>query len=529
MVIDNVEKRDSTETAINNYKCRIEKIKNGGQFSRLGRAFSTTANNYFYDTGTGKVFQIEDNTYKVLRCLSVTNDFDKLFELPMTSSEVLSALETIEEAIKSENILLAPPVKGMEGPQVHQLKERSQKTTLMTLEVTERCNLRCKYCVYNDHGAYRAFGNKDMSFETAKKAIDYFSEHSDKELYLSFYGGEPLLKFGLIKQCISYAKSVISKKKKLRFSLTTNATLLTPEIAKYFASIDDFVITVSLDGPENIHNENRVYSNGNGSYNDTIKGLKNLIKATGKNARNLIKINMVSEYPSIEKFNQIQDFIDSTSWLPKGIMITTNYATHGEIESEPILPDSQMELSMFNKLEIEFDPLSYWSKHRMKDNNISLSENTLISNDSITKELSTIHRRMLTDLPMQIYFMNGCCIPGARRLYVTTDGNFKLCEKIGPAPYLGNVEEGLDLEEVQKHYVTDFIDEAVKYCSQCWAVNICPLCYTECYDEKGVHFSYRHVHCMGNRQLLEQSLIKYHEILETNPEELAYLNSIQYK
>lgn len=529
MVTDTVKKTEYTESTINHYKSLIEKLKNGGRISRLGRAFSTTTHKYFYDTGTGKVFQIEDNVYYVLRCLSVTNDFDKLFKLPMELSEILTALETIEGAVNAENILLAPPLSTMGGPQVYQLKERSQKTKLMTLEVTERCNLRCKYCVYNDHGAYRSFGDKDMSFDVAKKAIDYLAKHSDKELYLSFYGGEPLLKFGLIKQCVSYAKSVISKKKKLRFSLTTNATLLTPEIADYFASVDDFVITVSLDGPEIIHDENRVYCNGKGSFNDTIRGLKNLIRATGKQAMNKIKINMVAENPDIDKFNQIQDFIDSANWLPKGITITTNYASHGEIESEPIYADSEKELSMLDKLEIEYDPLSYWSKDRMKENNIPISKNTLISNDNMTKELSTIHRRLLTNTPMPTYFMNGCCIPGARRLFVTTDGNFKLCEKMGPAPYLGNVEEGLDLEAVQKHYVLDFINEAKKYCGQCWAVNICPLCYTDCYDENGVHFSYRHVHCMGNRQLLEQSLIKYHEILENNPEELEYLSSIQYR
>ncbi|MCS4482245.1 hypothetical protein JQ038_05820 [Clostridium botulinum] len=40
----------------------------------------------------------------------------------------------------------------------------------ITLEVTEKCNLRCNYCIYNpSHPNYREFGHRHMTFETAKK------------------------------------------------------------------------------------------------------------------------------------------------------------------------------------------------------------------------------------------------------------------------------------------------------------------------------------------------------------------------
>ena len=90
------------------------------------------------------------------------------------------------------------------------LRNRAQ----ITLELTEKCNMRCKYCIYQEgQGGYREFGNHDMTFEVAKLAIDDLIEHSqdEKVIFVSFYGGEPLLKFDLLKQCIDYCETIKGK------------------------------------------------------------------------------------------------------------------------------------------------------------------------------------------------------------------------------------------------------------------------------------------------------------------------------
>ena len=53
------------EATINGYKAKFEQLLLNGKFSRLGRNFSTTNNKYFYDTGTGKVFRINENIDKI--------------------------------------------------------------------------------------------------------------------------------------------------------------------------------------------------------------------------------------------------------------------------------------------------------------------------------------------------------------------------------------------------------------------------------------------------------------------------------
>lgn len=65
------------------------------------------------------------------------------------------------------------------------------------------------------------------------------------------------------------------------------------------------------------------------------------------------------------------------------------------------------------------------------------------------KGMMIIHKRLLTETPIQQYGMNGCCVPGQRRIYVTTKGEFLHCEKVGNIPCLGNVNEGFDKEKLR--------------------------------------------------------------------------------
>lgn len=68
-------------------------LKKEFRFSRLGKPFRTSNCNYFLDSGTGKVFMLNENTYRVLECLWNTDEFERLFELEMSSEELLNGLK----------------------------------------------------------------------------------------------------------------------------------------------------------------------------------------------------------------------------------------------------------------------------------------------------------------------------------------------------------------------------------------------------------------------------------------------------
>lgn len=503
-------------------KARVlfERLRENGSTGRLGKTFCTDKNYYFLDTGTGKVAKLKINVYLVIKKILESDDYCDILRLPLTAEDFLDALNEIDLAIKTENILSANPVQTLTGDAVEKLDEiLANGIQNITLEVTEKCNLRCKYCIYNtSHEEYREFGTRNMSWDVAKKAVDFLSDHSThaQNCHIGFYGGEPLINFELIKKVVKYAKE---KMEGITFALTTNAVLMTEEIAQFFFD-NDFSVIISLDGPQDVHDENRVLKDGTGSFNKTVEGAKKIIKMYHENGKtSKIGFNIVTTGPNyLEKYDKIQAFIETEDWIPKDIFILTSGEDVGPRESPYFLPQSQEERKY---IEGAFEPLSKWEREHKKD------KKPLFTDGVMDKGMLIIHKRILTDKPVARYGMNGCCVPGERRVYVTVDGKFLHCEKVGNIPDIGNVDQGLDKDKIRKLYVNDFISEATKYCKNCWAVNLCTLCYVSCYDQKGTHFEYRHNPCRVERQYLENNLIRYHSILETDPKSLSHYNDVE--
>jgi uncharacterized protein len=141
-----------------------------------------------------------------------------------------------------------------------------------TLSLTHNCNLRCRYC-YAGHTA-----KADMSLATAEKIVDMVmaAAQAEKKAEFSFFGGEPLLRFDLIKDVVSY----IRKKEQETgvstiLSLTSNGTLLTEDMLAFFQA-EHITLCISIDGPEETHNRNRIYKHdqSQGSFATVLKKLQ---------------------------------------------------------------------------------------------------------------------------------------------------------------------------------------------------------------------------------------------------------------
>jgi uncharacterized protein len=76
----------------------------------------------------------------------------------------------------------------------------------------------------------------------------------------------------LIKSHFEYAKRILPTTK-LGFSITTNATLMTPDIGRFLFK-EGFSVRVSIDGPREIHDEYRKDIQGKGTFDRTLSGLK---------------------------------------------------------------------------------------------------------------------------------------------------------------------------------------------------------------------------------------------------------------
>ncbi|CEP41219.1 radical SAM protein (plasmid) [Paraclostridium sordellii] len=190
-----------------------------------------------------------------------------------------------------------------------------------TIFITEKCNLRCKYCY--ESGLDRS---KDMDINVANKTIDFIlrkikSESLDIPLYIVLHGGEPLVNFEMVK----YIHKKLSDKVKGReiiYDMTTNGTVLDSEKIDFICNnIDN--ISVSIDGTRASHDKNRVFVNGEGSYDLVIKNVKKLLdREKDVRIRMTYTTNTVSElYDSISQIAKygfttivpVADYMD-TNW-----------------------------------------------------------------------------------------------------------------------------------------------------------------------------------------------------------------------
>ncbi|MCU7920901.1 MAG: radical SAM protein [Candidatus Thiodiazotropha sp. (ex Epidulcina cf. delphinae)] len=154
-------------------------------------------------------------------------------------------------------------VELCEFPVIDPVSRKEPKPLEMViLKVTNRCNQACRYC-YDATGSVNHDQNAAMLMKVVAEALPLSGE---KGLSLLFHGGEPLMKFELIKKITRFAQAEATKLgKTVRFLVQTNGSILTDR-AVSFLSEYDFGIGVSLDGWSSLHDKYRVMRNGSGTY-----------------------------------------------------------------------------------------------------------------------------------------------------------------------------------------------------------------------------------------------------------------------
>ena len=156
---------------------------------------------------------------------------------------------------------------------VKEYKSRYAKFYIMYLIVTTKCNLACKYC-YIENNVCNNNLEINMPKETAKKAIDYYIDHIVKynveNPEIIIYGGEPLVNWEVVKYIINYTRQC-SKDYNIdvTISIVSNGTLLNESIINFIKQ-NNVRIGISIDGPKEINDSNRVFRNGNHSVYDNI-------------------------------------------------------------------------------------------------------------------------------------------------------------------------------------------------------------------------------------------------------------------
>lgn len=141
--------------------------------------------------------------------------------------------------------------------------------TMMIKPASALCNMRCKYCFYSDVSEHRELKNNGIMEENTvdnllKRVFEYLENSS--EISFVFQGGEPTL------AGISYFQYFVENVNKLNvnghaihYSIQTNGYLIDEEFCGFLKQ-NNFLVGISLDGPKEINDCNRIDSNMEGTY-----------------------------------------------------------------------------------------------------------------------------------------------------------------------------------------------------------------------------------------------------------------------
>ena len=148
--------------------------------------------------------------------------------------------------------------------------------------ITKKCNLRCTYCFVQN----KIKEQNSMKILTAKKAIDFlFGKISKKKIHLSFFGGEPLIEYQLLKNIVHYAENTSqSMNKSITFSVVTNGILIDEKKLSFFNK-HGIKIILSCDGDRESQNKHRVFPDGTGTFDILNKKIAAIARLRNSCAR----------------------------------------------------------------------------------------------------------------------------------------------------------------------------------------------------------------------------------------------------
>ena len=345
----------------------------------------------------------------------------------------------------------------------------------ITLEVTDVCNLRCKYCGFGEfYDDYDKRTNKNLSIDTVINLLDYLirfwqsnqNTSSNRNVYISFYGGEPLLNMGLIIEVVKYIEQKKCSVRHFTYSMTTNALLLHKYI-DYLVE-KNFNLLISLDG-DAANTAYRVDAIGNPSFDRIIKNVNTLRDKYSDYFAKKVNFNAVLHNKnSVEKIHRF--FKEAYQKIP----------SIGELNNMGIRPDKQTE---FMHTYCNQEESLQQSEHYEE-----IEKERFIQSPTFQTVCTFLHQysgfvfkdynELLYGKNEKQHWITGTCPPFSKKMFVTVNGKILPCERIGHQFALGTVDkEGvhLNFEEIAQRYNNYFV-KLEKQCKACYNKKTCIQC-----------------------------------------------------
>ena len=361
------------------------------------------------------------------------------------------------------------------------LKQGIANSRHLVFETTENCNLRCKYCGYNEiYSTFEKRTKRELSFDKAKRFLDFMKVQwnsslnvsYNKQIAISFYGGEPLMNFPLIEKIVNYVSRWKLKNNHFSFAMTTNGTLLD----KYmdFLVKWDFTLFISIDG-DKYHNGFRTYANGKESFEKVFANIS-LIQQKYPDYFEK-KVNFNSVFHKRSSYLEVSNFFQR-SFGKKPLFLPLN--TFGVVKEK----------------EEEFK-LLYKNPSETLDNESAchpeLKEQFSSFNIKLLSLLNCYHANLFPDYNALMYDVKngriptGTCLPFQHKIYVSTSGKILPCEKVGSDFVMGQITEQdvfIDYTGIARYYNEKFKRVISELCSKCKNV-FCKSCLFTMEEKEG--------------------------------------------
>ena len=402
--------------------------------------FKQGDNFFVLDVNTGAVHIVDELVYDLVddNKLRDKEELIKEFGAKYGEETISEAYEELLELI-DEDILYS---KDQYEDIAHSSMDDRDYIKAVCLNIIHGCNLRCKYC-FADEGEYN--GHKGvMSVETAKKAIDYVVKRSGprRNIEIDLFGGEPTMIMDTIKEIIAYAReNEKAWKKNIRFTMTTNATLLNEDMMDFMDKEMGNII-LSLDGRKEVNDNMRPTVNDKGSYDVIMPKFKKLVEKRDKDKYYYIRGTFTRD--NLDFGEDVLHFAD------EGFASTSVEPVVGDESNPYALRKEDME-----KVFAEYEKLAKkYAKRKLEGENFTFFHFVVDLNQG----------------PCVIKRITGCGA-GNEYLAVTPNGDIYPCHQfVGNDDFkLANI---MDEEVVIPQEISDMFRDAHVYskedCKTCW-------------------------------------------------------------
>ena len=477
--------------------------------------FRTEKQHYLFDINTRRILRVGKGMYDLVQDIGLLSPeaIHAKHDGQYTQPQIEAAIEAVRD-FQGKGLLLPNRIQEIVAPDTENVAdELESKRQQLILEVTTACNFRCTYCVFGqEEGTFRPHGNEKMPWNVAKMAIDDFMGHNShaEHCAISFYGGEPLLNLPLIRTCVDYINQQYANRRPT-FSLTTNGYLLRDEAIEFLVS-NRFNISISIDGPQAVHDACRRTKEGHNTWEVVTGNLRRFLDVSReKHGSDYLIINAVGGLET--DFEQVVTYFKEADFCLENfsLLFAPDRAVASTARPGCRLYDS------FREVLLDFDEQLVSGKAKTDSNAFQICSALLC------QDLLEFHKRRLLKCDDGICkILHRTCTPGARRQFTTVDGVYMPCERVERLESLaiGSCKTGVDLAKVQS-----LLNRWAAFpgCKTCWCATTCNVgCLASVAVDPYSNCRSRQEACENHRKQKHSLLVRYCKLLESNPKALDF-------